>query len=70
MKKMIMMAAIVITVAIITFMAGRSNGVNHVLSDAWFEYVDGAYNDPDGRAYAGSVLIELDGHLYQQGLSM
>lgn len=68
MKKIIIIAAIIIALAA-AFFAGNQHGKMEVIRNAEFYIV--SYDDEvefDGTVYDTSLFIELDGNVYEQGL--
>lgn len=74
MKKIIKIAAVVFAAAVIAITAyelGRVNGINHMLGDSYFTVGSlGTFTEPDGSIYDASLIIELDGEMYEQGLTL
>jgi len=61
--------AIVAALIIAAFLAGKSQGKIHAISDSVFYIVDfDEWQDPNGNDFDTRLLIELDGDLYEQGL--
>lgn len=68
MKKIIIVAAIIIAL-IVAFFAGNKHGKMEIIRNGEFYIVD--YNDGavfGGKNYDTTLFIELDGNVYEAGL--
>ena len=67
----VVLICIILTVVVTTaYNVGVEHGVQHALGDAQFSMASSEhYVDPTGAEFAASILIELDGQLYEQGLT-